>query len=434
MKVYIVSLGCPKNLVDSEYIAGILFKDGYQFVDTPEEADIAIINTCAFIQDAVKESIDVILELSRLKKAGILKKLVVVGCLVQRYGYKLKKEIPEVDLWAGACTFYMISQLLKNKKDFFISRPAFIQNRLIPRLQSTPFYTAYLKISDGCSHNCSYCLIPKLRGKMRSVPMELLIEEANSLAKQGVKEINIVAQDTTSYGRDNNSDLKSLIKALCKIKGLKWIRLLYLSPVGITEDLLRMFEQEEKLCPYLDIPLQHIDDKILQLMNRGYKRRDIVNLLEKIRAVKRRLFIRTTFMVGFPGETEEIFQQLCDFIKEVRFDHLGVFVYSQEKGTKASRFKCQVKRDVAEKRRDIIMSIQAEISKEKNREMIGKTISVLIEGTHPETELLLVGRSSWMAPEIDGQVIINKGYGIVGEIMPVRITDAHVYDLIGEIL
>jgi len=435
-KVHIISLGCPKNLVDSEYMAGILSRDNFQLTDKPEKADIVIINTCGFIQDAVKESIDVILDMARLKKNGDLKKLIVVGCFVQRYGYKLKREIPEVDLWAGTGTFHMISQLLKNERDFFISRPTYVQKELIPRLQSTPFYTAYLKISDGCSHNCSYCLIPKLRGRIRSIPIDLLIKEAKYLVEQGVKEINIIAQDTTSYGKDIGDEvrLESLIEALCKIKGIEWIRLLYLYPSGISDQLLRMFEQEEKLCPYLDIPLQHINDKILRSMNRDYKKKDILVLLEKIRSIERKIFLRTTLMVGFPGETEKIFQELCDFIKNVEFDHLGVFVFSTELGVKATRLKPQIKKEVAEERRDVIMSIQADISEKKNKEMIGKTIPVLIEGTHPETEVLLVGRSSWMAPEIDGQVIINKGYGIVGEIMPVRITDAHVYDLIGEIL
>ena len=436
-KIHIISLGCPKNTVDSEYIGGILSSAQFQLVEDIEQADIVIINTCSFIQEAVQESIDVILEAVRLKEEGSLKKVVVIGCLVQRYGYKLKKEIPEVDIWAGTGKFHQILEIIKGDKDFFISRPCFVQNRKLPRIQGTPFYTAYLKISDGCSHRCSYCLIPMLRGPMRSVLPQLLIDEARELSKKGVVELNLVAQDITCYGRDFGDGeicLEFLLERLLSIKDIKWIRLLYLHPLGISDRLLNLIENENSICPYLDIPIQHVNNEILASMRRGYDKSYLLDLFNRIKGLRRRIFLRTTLLVGFPGETDRAFQELYDFVKDVEFDHLGVFVFSPEKGTTAAKMSSQIEKSVANQRRDALMQLQAKISERKNKEMIGKVIPVLIEGTHPETELLLVGRSSGMAPEIDGQVIINKGYGIIGKIMPVLITDAHTYDLVGEIL
>jgi len=435
-RINIISLGCPKSLVESEYIGGLLSSSGYKITDNLKESDIVIINTCAFIQDAVRESIDVILDVARAKEEGNIKKIVVIGCLVQRYGYKLKREIPEVDIWVGTGKFHQILDILNNGKSFYISKPEHIQKDLFPRIQGTPFYTSYLRVSDGCSHNCSFCLIPKLRGPLRSVPPEILIREAEWLAKKGVKEINLVAQDITSYGRDLQEDinLESLIEAILRIKEISWIRLLYLHPSGISENLLKLIENEEKICPYLDIPIQHINDNILNRMWRGYDKKFIMELIERIKKLRRKIYLRSTLIVGFPGEDEEIFNELCDFVRQVEFDHLGVFVFSPEEGTHARRYKDQVKEEVAKERYDVIMSIQAEISNRKNRQIIGKKIPVLIEGFHPETDLLLVGRSSGMAPEIDGRVIINKGYGNIGEIRDVLITDAYTYDLVGEIL
>ena len=436
-KIYIISLGCPKNIVDSEYMGGILSSAQFQVTDDIEQADIVIINTCAFIQDAVQESIDVILETVRLKEEGNLKKVIVTGCLVQRYGYKLKREIPEVDVWAGTGKFQKILEILKEDKAFFISKPCFVQKRRIPRIRGTPFYTAYLKISDGCSYRCSYCLIPKLRGPMRSVAPQLLLEEAKELSKRGAVEINLVAQDITSYGKDVDDEkvcLESLLESLLNIEGIEWIRLLYLHPLGISERLLDLLENEEKICPYLDIPIQHVNNKILADMRRGYDKKYILELFDKIKRLKRRVFLRTTLLVGFPGETDQAFQELYDFVKDAEFNHLGVFVFSSEKGTSAERLGFKVEKWIANERQDALMRLQADILERKNKEMIGKVIPVLVEGTHPETELLLVGRSNGMAPEIDGQVIINKGYGIIGKIMPVLITEAHTYDLIGEIL
>ena len=432
-----ISLGCPKNRVDSEYMLGALSSAHFTITEEMEEADIAVVNTCAFIQDAVKESIDVILNMSQLRQRGKLKRLVVVGCLVQRYGYKLMREIPEVDVWMGVGQFFRLSDVLSNdKKGFFISTPLCVQEEKLPRAQSTPFYTAYVKISDGCSHRCSFCLIPKLRGPMRSVRPEIILSEVRELARNGVKEINLVAQDITAYGRDLSGDigLEDLVEQLLRIKGIEWIRLLYLHPNGISDRLLNLVEHEERVCPYMDIPIQHVNNHILSLMGRGYNKGFLLELINKIRSMRRKILLRTSIMVGFPEETEEAFGELLGFVKEVEWDYLGVFLFSPEKGTGAARLKDRMDMEMARERRDELMSVQAEISEKKNREMLGKIVPVLVEGFHPETDLLLRGRTSGMAPDIDGQVIINKGYGIIGEIMPVRISDAHVYDLVGEIL
>ncbi len=434
-----ISLGCPKNLVDSEYMLGILNSmfDKLEVVEDPGHADTVIINTCGFIHESVKESVETILDVARLKASGSLKKLVVVGCLVQRYGYKLMREIPEVDIWIGTAQFYLIGDIFKvNKKGCFISTPTYVQTYSIPRLKSAPFYSAYLKISDGCSHRCSYCLIPKLRGPVRSVSSDLLVEEARQLVECGVKELNIIAQDITAYGNDLQRDisLPDIIEMLLEIKGLDWIRLLYLHPNGVSERLLRLIETEERICPYMDIPIQHANDKILGLMNRGYSKDYLIRMINRIKKLHRKIYLRTTVIVGFPGETDNIFQELCDFIKEIEFDYLGVFVFSPEKGTPAARFKNQVEKKLAEERRDFLLCLQGDISEKKNKKIVGNIIPVLIEGKHPETDLLLVGRSFAMAPDIDGQVIINKGYGIIGKIMPVYITEAYAYHLVGEIL
>lgn len=432
-KIYLVSLGCPKNLVDTEYMAGMLCSNGFEVTGNPEDASFVLINTCAFIESAVRESVETILEFASLKEEKGFE-LVVAGCLVQRYGYKLRREIPEVDIWLGTGKVGNINDILKKKKGFFISSPGFIPERYIPRIQSTPPYTAYLKIAEGCSHRCSFCIIPKLRGKAKSIKPEFLIREAKKLAENGVKELNIVAQDITTYGKDIDLSLEDLLEELLKIKGIEWIRLLYLYPKGISERLLKLIENEEKICPYLDVPIQHVNDEILMLMERGYDKRFLMKTIEKIKALKRKIYLRTTLMVGFPKETEERFKELYEFVKEVEFDHLGVFVFSPEKGTKAYRLKPKVEKKEAEMRRDEIMKLQADISERKNKEMIGKKVSVIIEGAHPETDLLLVGRTQWMAPEIDSQVIINKGLGDIGEIVSVKITEAYPYDLIGEIV
>ena len=439
-KAFLISLGCAKNLVDSENILGFLNENNFSIVSRLEEAEIAIINTCAFIQSAVEESIDTILEVSALKTRGQLEKLFVVGCFVQRYGYKLKKEIIEVDGWLGTGEIHRIAELIggkpHNPTSFFISRPTYLADHATPRTQTTPFYSAYLKIAEGCSHRCSFCTIPSLRGPYRSRKLESIIAEAKSLAAKGVKEINLIAQDTTMYGKDlgKNISLEDLLEKLLGITGIEWIRVLYCHPLNISDRLFDIMEREEAICPYIDLPIQHVNKKILRRMGRYFIDKSLWQLIEKIRSLKRAVSIRTTLIVGFPGETDDIFNELYAFVKAAEFDHLGTFIYSPEKGTPAFRFKGSPSREVSERRRDAILGLQAEISKKRYQGLVGHRVPVLIEGASPETDLLLKGRMSTMAPDVDGQVLINRGEGVVGTIVPVLINEAYSYDLIGEII
>ena len=439
-KVFLISLGCAKNLVDSENMLGLLMEQDFSMVPTLEEAEIAIVNTCGFIQSAVEESIDTILEVAAHKKRGKLKRLFVAGCFVQRYGYQLRKEIPEVDGWLGTGELSRIVDILAegsgSSPSFLINRPTFLADHTVPRVRATPFYSAYLKIAEGCSHKCSYCTIPRLRGPLRSRDLASLIIEAENMAGDGVKEINLIAQDTTMYGRDLGQDicLEDLLEKLLQISGVKWIRILYGHPLGISDRLLELMDGEEMICPYLDIPLQHVNENILKAMGRNYKGESPLQLIERIRSTKRHISLRTTLIVGFPGETDEIFDELYHFVETAQFDHLGAFMFSPEKGTPAARLKGVVDRDVALKRLDAIMELQAEVSLKENQRMIGRVEPVLIEGVSPETDLLLRGRMATMAPDVDSQVLINRGQGEVGEIVPVLIKEAHPYDLIGEIL
>ena len=439
-KIFLISLGCAKNLVDSEHMLGILDDSGFTITEQAEEAGVVIVNTCGFLQTAVKESIDVILETARLKTSGKLKRLIVAGCFVQRYGYKLRQEIPEVDAWIGTGEIDKVAEAVagmgSEAGQFFIGRPTRLPDHRLPRIQTTPFYTGYLRIGEGCSHRCSYCIIPNLRGSFRSREMESLLIEAREMVSRGVKEINLIAQDTTYYGKDLKAGpfLEDLLETMVLIEGITWIRLLYLHPHGITERLLDLMESQEMIAPYLDLPLQHSSPELLRSMGRPPSQEAPMELIARIRRRKREMSIRTTLMVGFPGETENMFKQMRQFVEDAEFEHLGVFVYSSEKGTPAARLKPVVDHNIAENRHAELMDVQARISMKKNRKMIGKVLPVLIEGPCPETELLLCGRTSGMAPEVDRQVLINKGEGIAGEIMPVRITEAHDYDVVGEIV
>ena len=440
-KVFLISLGCAKNLVDSEHMLGILDSKGFGLASGIEEAEFAIINTCGFLQTAVEEAIDTILETVRLKNEGKLKRLVVAGCFVQRYGYKLLKEIPEVDGWLGTGEIWRVADILLNDNrddpvPFFIDRPTFLADHQLPKVQSTPFYTAYLRIAEGCSHRCTYCLIPSLRGPFRSRRLKSLIEEAREMADRGVKEINLIAQDTSRYGNDlyGETRLEDLLEGLVHIKGIRWVRPLYVHPNNVSERLLDLIDSQETICPYLDLPFQHVNQAILKSMGREPGRETPGELIKRVRGRKRKISIRTTLMVGFPGETEEMFDQLCDFVNMAEFDHLGVFAFSPEKGTAAAGLRQTVDRDVAENRLAEIMTLQAAISKKINQRKIGRCVPVLIEGSSPETDLLLTGRTATMAPDVDTKVLINEGEGIVGEIMPVEITEAHMYDLVGKIL
>jgi ribosomal protein S12 methylthiotransferase len=439
-KIFLISLGCAKNLVDSENVLGLLQTHGFSPVSRIQEAEVAIINTCGFIHSAVEESIDTILEVAKKKKEGELEALFVMGCFVQRYGYKLLREIPEVDGWLGTGEIHKIVDILeagaKDPPSFLISRPTYLADHSVPRAQTTPFYSAYLKIAEGCSHRCSYCTIPRLRGPFRSRSIASLMNEAENMVGRGVKEINLIAQDTTMYGRDLESDIgvEDLLENLIRVQGLCWIRMLYGHPQGISDRFLELLDGEEMICPYLDIPFQHINEEILKAMGRNCNRETSWQLIERIRSKTRQIILRTTVMVGFPGETDKIFDELYSFVKAVEFDHLGVFIFSPEEGTPAARSETVVEERVAKERLDAIMRLQAEISRRKNQGMVGHRVSVLVEGVSPETDLLLKGRTATMAPDVDGQVLINKGEAAIGEIAPVRITEAHTYDLVGEIV
>ena len=438
--VFFISLGCAKNLVDSENMLGMLRSRGFNLASSIDKAEIAVINTCGFLQSAVEEAIDTIFEVVALKKEKILKKVVVTGCFVQRYGYRLRKEIPEVDGWLGTGEFYRIVDTIKNGRSsahapFFIGRPTYLADHSVPRILTEPFYSAYLKVAEGCSHRCSYCIIPSLRGPFRSRMPESLIAEAKEMISRGVKEINLVAQDTTMYGQDfeGSVSLEDLLERLVKLEGINWIRLLYCHPNGISNRLLELIDSEQMICPYLDIPQQHVNEKILRAMGRNGGKESLWEMIERIRSGKRRISLRMTLMVGFPGETEEMFDELLDFVRMAKVDHLGVFIFSGEKGTVAARLKPTIAHEDAERRRDTIMALQADISQKINQRMIGQIVPVLIEGPSDETDLLLKGRTSTMAPDVDAQVLINKGKGVLGEIMPVLVSEAHAYDLVGEI-
>jgi ribosomal protein S12 methylthiotransferase len=438
--LFLVSLGCAKNRVDSEHMLGILTRDGYKIVDDIEKARTVVINTCGFLQEAAQEAVDVILDAARFKKTGTLERLVVTGCFVQRYGYKLRNEMPEVDGWLGTGEFHRIADVLKGfdktTATMLISRPAFPADHCLPKVQSTPFYTAYLRIAEGCANKCSYCLIPKLRGPFRSRAMASLLVEASEMAAHGVKEINLVAQDTSRYGEDvyGKSRIMDLLEGLSRIEGIRWIRLLYFHPNRLTESFLDFMDENERVVPYLDLPFQHSHPALLKAMRRDPGDNTPWNLMSMIRNREKRIQVRTSLMVGFPGETEGMFEELCEFVKMAELDHLGVFAFSPEKGTSAARFPNQVESAIACERRKKLMAIQAGISKRKNQRMVGRVLPVLIEGESPETDLLLAGRTATMAPDVDGRVLINEGEGAVGEIMPVLITEAHEYDLVGGIV
>ena len=437
--LFLISLGCAKNRVDSEHILGILNREGYRVVPHIEAAQYVVVNTCGFLQEAVQEAIDTILDAARLKKTAMLKRLVVAGCFVQRYGYKLRDEIPEVDGWLGTGEFHRIADVLKDLDEppvpMLIGRPVFSADHGLPRVQSTPFYTAYLRIAEGCANRCSYCMIPKLRGSFRSRLLESLFKEASEMATRGVREINLVAQDTSRYGEDlyGKSCILDLLEGLCRTGGIEWIRLLYFHPNRLAEAFLDFMDANDEIVPYLDLPFQHSHPVLLNAMGRNPGKRTPRHVMTMIQNRKRRIHVRTSLMVGFPGETEEMFEELCDFVRMAQFDHLGVFIFSPEKGTAAARLPDQVDGEIALERQARLMKLQGGISKKINQRMVGRVLPVLVEGESPETELLLTGRTATMAPDVDGKVLINEGEGVVGEIMPVLITEAHEYDLVGGI-
>ncbi len=440
-KVHVVSLGCSKNLVDSEVITASLMMDGCEITSDPEEASIIIINTCAFILPAKEESIDEIFRMAEMKEKGRCRRLVVAGCLPQRYGSALAREMPEVDLFIGTGEVPRVVELLRDLEKgespedrLCIGDPTFIMHSSNPRVISTPSYMSYLKIAEGCSNRCSYCVIPVIRGNFRSREMDDVIEETETLARRGVKEIILTAQDTTSYGRDQKSDvtLAALLKGLVAVDGIEWIRLLYTYLMNITDELLEIIAKEEKICNYLDIPIQHIDDRILTAMKRRGDSLLIRETLARTRKIVPAVAIRTSLIVGFPGETPREFRNLLNFVKEARFDHLGVFNYSQEEGTEAAEFPRQVSERVKESRRNMIMEEQSLISYEINQTLIGSEEKILIEGISEIAEYDYVGRVRRQAPDIDGVTYLKSGKLTPGDIVRCRITACDEYDLYAE--
>lgn len=445
-KIHFVSLGCPKNLVDSEIMAGTLMKDGYQIVGEADEADTVVVNTCGFIEDSKKESIQKILEMSELKKNGQLNRLVVAGCLTQRYKNELVDELPEADLFVGSGEFQNIAKILKShssgeKKKTFFNLPTYLQEESTPRINSQPGHRAYLKISEGCLKRCAFCAIPLIRGNLQSRTLTGVVKEAQELANSGVRELLIISHDFTDYGWDlkkkNKEAIESpteLLKALDKVENLDWIRMLYLYPDGITEEMISVIKNSKKIVKYFDMPLQHVNDAMLKSMNRKMTRKEIESTLDLIRREIPEAVIRTQFIVGFPSETDAQFEELLSFVSEQQFDRVGCFKYSPEENTPGGKMTDQIDEKVKQKRFEALMEVQQNISRVKHQAMIGKTMQVIVEGFSEETELLLQGRTSQQAPDIDGVVLINEGEANIGDIVQVEIVDSMEYDLIGRIV
>lgn len=455
--VLFVSLGCDKNLVDSEKMLGLLNEAGYRVAQEESEADAIVVNTCCFIHDAKEESVETILEMAEWKKKGRLKALIVTGCMAQRYQDEIQQEIPEVDAVIGTTGYTEIVPILdeilaeaeasqkeaaveETKEKSFVNccpsidlLPASLADK---RVVTTGGYTAYLKIAEGCNKRCTYCIIPYIRGHYRSFPMEDLLEEARKLAEGGVKELILIAQETTVYGMDcyGRKALPELLTKLCEIEGIEWIRILYCYPEEITDELIAVMKKEKKICHYLDIPIQHSEDTILKRMGRRTNRAELVSLVEKLRKEIPDIVLRTTLITGFPGETEEEFKNMVDFVDSMEFDRLGVFPYSAEEGTKAAEMDGQITEEVKESRRDEIMALQQEISADKAASRIDDEMSVLIEGYLYEDDIY-IGRTYMDAPKVDGNVFVRAEEELIsGDIVPVRITGANEYDLMGDVI
>lgn len=455
--VLFVSLGCDKNLVDSEKMLGLLNEAGYRVAQEESEADAIVVNTCCFIHDAKEESVETILEMAEWKKKGRLKALIVTGCMAQRYQDEIQQEIPEVDAVIGTTGYTEIVPILDeilaeaeaSQKEAAVEEPkekSFVNCcpsiDLLPasladkRVVTTGGYTAYLKIAEGCNKRCTYCIIPYIRGHYRSFPMEDLLEEARKLAEVGVKELILIAQETTVYGMDcyGRKALPELLTKLCEIEGIEWIRILYCYPEEITDELIAVMKKEKKICHYLDIPIQHSEDTILKRMGRRTNRAELVSLVEKLRKEIPDIVLRTTLITGFPGETEEEFKNMVDFVDSMEFDRLGVFPYSAEEGTKAAEMDGQITEEVKESRRDEIMALQQEISADKAASRIDDEMSVLIEGYLYEDDIY-IGRTYMDAPKVDGNVFVRAEEELIsGDIVPVRITGANEYDLMGDVI
>lgn len=440
MKVLFISLGCDKNLVDSEVMLGLLAEKGYQMTDDETEAEVIVINTCCFIHDAKEESIQTILEMAEYKKEGTLKALIVTGCLAQRYQQEILDEIPEVDEVLGTTSYPeivdAIENALKGRAGVRMTDIDALPLVDTARQVTTGGHFAYLKIAEGCDKHCTYCIIPKIRGNYRSVPMERLIKEAKGLAEKGVKELILVAQETTLYGKDlyGEKSLHRLLKELCRISGIRWIRILYCYPEEIDDNLIQVMKEEPKICHYVDLPIQHANTDILKRMGRRTSKEQLEEIIGKLRREIPDIAIRTTLITGFPGETEEQHQELVDFVDEMEFDRLGVFTYSPEEDTPAAEMEGQIPEEVKEDRQAEIMELQQEIAFEQAEDMVGKEVLVMIEGKVAD-ENAYVGRTYKDAPNVDGLIFVNTEEELMsGDFARVKVTGAAEYDLIGELI
>lgn len=440
MNILFISLGCDKNLADSETMLGMLASRGYQIVDEEEKADVIIVNTCCFIHDAMEESIETILQMAEYKKSGSLKALIVTGCMAERYREEITKEIPEVDAVLGTASYGHIldavDEALKGHSYLMMEPLDTLPLIETHRLVTTGGHYAYLKIAEGCDKHCTYCIIPKLRGNFRSVPMDHLIKEAEQLAADGVKELILVAQETTLYGKDlyGEKKLPELLHKLCQISGIRWIRILYCYPEEITEELIQTMKEEPKICHYLDLPIQHASDGILKRMGRRTSKEELVHITSRLREEIPDITLRTTLITGFPGETQEQHEELMDFVDEMEFDRLGVFTYSPEEGTPAASMPDQIEESIKEDRRAELMELQQEIAFEQAENMIGKEVLVMIEGKVAD-ENAYVGRTYKDAPNVDGLIFVNTDAELMsGDFAKVKVTGACEYDLIGELM
>ena len=440
MNILFISLGCDKNLVDSEVMLGLLDKKGYQIVDSEEDADIIVVNTCCFIHDAKEESIQTILEMAEYKKEGKLKALIVTGCLAQRYQQEIIDEIPEVDAVLGTTSYdhivEAVEEALAGNGHVVLEDVDALPDVKEKRLVTTGGHYAYMKIAEGCDKHCTYCIIPKLRGNYRSVPMEKLLAEAKDLAVQGVKELILVAQETTVYGKDlyGEKSLHKLLRELCKISGIQWIRILYCYPEEIYDELIQTIKEENKVCHYLDLPIQHASDAVLKRMGRRTSKAQLVEIIEKLRKEIPDISLRTTLITGFPGETQEQHEELKDFVDEMEFDRLGVFTYSPEEDTPAATMTEQIPEEVKEDRQAELMELQQEIAFDLAEDMVGREVLVMIEGKVAD-ENAYVGRTYKDAPNVDGLIFINTDEELMsGDFARVRVTGALEYDLIGELI
>ncbi len=433
--IFFQSLGCPKNLVDTEVMLGISVGDGFKVVPEPDGAEVIVVNTCSFVNDSKRESIEAILNAAEYKKDGNCKRLIVTGCLPQRYKADLKVSFPEVDAFVGTGQYGNLLDFIGGKKeeDFGFKHPKYIHDEHTPRINSQPFYKAYLKISEGCIKNCAFCIIPKIRGTLRSRTIESLVEEAKGLVEKGAVELNLIAQDLTDYGRDlrNGTTVPALLKALAAIDGLEWIRLLYVYPDELSDEMLDLIANEPKICKYLDMPVQHINDRMLTLMNRHVTGETIRRRIERIREKIPGVFIRSTVIVGYPGETAAEFEELKAWVQEAAFDHLGVFAYSHEENTASFSLPEQLPDDLKQARREELMAVQQKISKANLKRRVGTTVPVLVEEISEESEFLWRGRHAGQAPEIDGHVLIRGGKVVRGMIVDVKLEKAMEYDFIG---